>query len=374
MPECAIRVDVLPARLGDCLIVECPRVGRPPWRMVIDGGPPDTWPILRSRLDALHGDDRRVDLVVITHVDSDHIGGVIPLLHQGVPGLVIGDVWFNGPPHLPDPSTRRTRSIRQGEQVTTLLMSHPSLQATGVRAAPPVPWNDMVGGAPVATADGGDIVTVGIPGGPRLTVLSPTMKRLAFLSKKWRTALDEALRRESIQPIAPVPPPPIPSNLETLAQTPTVADGSAANGSSIALLVEFGGATALLTGDAFANVLGAALVGLARSRNQETVPVDLFKLPHHGSRANITAELLGRAPARHYVVSSNGDTFGHPDDVALARVAIAAPPDSTIWFNYANDRTLRWANPQLESAYGYRTAYPAAAGRGLRIELPRTSR
>ena len=368
MPECAIRVDVLPARLGDCLIVECPRVGLPPWRMVIDGGPPDIWPTLRSRLDALHGDDRRVDLVVITHVDSDHIGGLIPLFCQGVPGLSIGDVWFNGPPHLPGPGTR---SIRQGEQVAELLMAHPSWLATGMREAPQIPWNEMVGGAPVATANGGDIVTVDIAGGPRLTVLSPTMHRLAHLSAKWQAALDEALRTTPIQPSVPVPPPPIPSNLKALAETSTAADGSAANGSSIALLLEFGGATALLTGDAFANVLGAALVGLARSRNQETIPVDLFKLPHHGSRANITAELLARAPARHYVVSSNGDRFGHPDDVALARVVLAAPPDSTIWFNYANDRTLRWANPRLASTYGFRAAYPAVAGRGVRIELPK---
>ena len=42
----AIRIEVLPARMGDCLLVECPREQGRPWRMLVDGGPPDTWPLL----------------------------------------------------------------------------------------------------------------------------------------------------------------------------------------------------------------------------------------------------------------------------------------------------------------------------------------
>lgn len=362
MDECAIRVDVLPARLGDCLIVECPRPGRRPWRMVVDGGPPDAWPTLRTRLDALRGDDRRVDLVVITHIDSDHIGGLIPLFREGVPGLVIDDVWFNSPPPR--------RSVRQGELVAALLLARRSAVATGRAAAPPLPWNDLTGGAPVSADEQGGSVVVDVPDGPRLTVLSPTMKRLACLFDKWDEAVARAERGERDEPDAPPPPPADLTDLAELARTRTDADRSVANGSSIALLLEYRGATALLTGDAFANVLGAALLGLTRSRNRETIPVDLFKLPHHASRANVTTELLALAPARHYVASSNGDRFGHPDDVALARVAVAAPPQATIWFNYANDHTLRWSDSSLQSTYGYRAAFPDTAGLGLRIELP----
>jgi beta-lactamase superfamily II metal-dependent hydrolase len=362
MDECAIRVDVLPARLGDCLIVECPRPGRRTWRMIVDGGPPDAWPALRTRLDALRGDDRRVDLVVITHIDSDHIGGLIPLFREGVPGLVIDDVWFNSPPPR--------RSVRQGELVAALLRARRSAAATGRAAAPTQPWNDLTGGAAVSVAEQGDLMDVDIPDGPRLTVLSPTTKRLAFLFAKWDEAVSRAERGEPDEPDAPPPPPADLTNLTALARTRTDADRSVANGSSIALLLEYRGATALLTGDAFANVLGAALYGLTRSRKRGTIPVDLFKLPHHASRANVTTELLALAPARHYVVSSNGDRFGHPDDIALARVVLAAPPEATIWFNYANDHTLRWSDSRLESTHGYRAAFPDAAGRGLRIELP----
>ena len=46
----AIRLEVLPARLGDCLLVECLRENGAPWRMLVDGGPPDTWPLLEAQV------------------------------------------------------------------------------------------------------------------------------------------------------------------------------------------------------------------------------------------------------------------------------------------------------------------------------------
>src|SRR5689334_14820713 len=90
----AITFEALPARLGDCLLIECHREGERPWRALIDGGPPDTWPTLRARLNRLPRADRRLDLVVVTHIDSDHIGGMLPFFES--PPVEVGDVWFNG--------------------------------------------------------------------------------------------------------------------------------------------------------------------------------------------------------------------------------------------------------------------------------------
>ena len=97
----AIRIEALPARLGDCLLVECLRPGTRPWRMLVDGGPPDTWPLLAARLERLPVDDRRLDVVVITHIDSDHIGGMLPFFQSEFAQQNVGQVWFNGFQHLP---------------------------------------------------------------------------------------------------------------------------------------------------------------------------------------------------------------------------------------------------------------------------------
>ena len=142
------------------------------------------------------------------------------------------------------------------------------------------------------------------------------------------------------------------------------------NGSSIALLLEHRGASVVLGADAFGAVLGAGLSGVAARRGVAHLPVDAFKLPHHGSKGNVVEALLKVAPARHYVVSSNGDVFHHPDDQAVARVVMHAPPGATLWFNYRNPRTERWAEPALRAQHGYRTAYPDDPSRGVVLELP----
>ena len=76
----AIRVEVLPARLGDCILVECRRGHDRPWRMLVDGGPQDTWSHLESRLRRLP--DPNVDVAVVSHIDSDHIGGFLPFIQS----------------------------------------------------------------------------------------------------------------------------------------------------------------------------------------------------------------------------------------------------------------------------------------------------
>lgn len=359
----AIRIEVLPARLGDCLLVECRRDGGdPPWRMLVDGGPPDCWATtLRPRLARLPADQRRLDLVVVTHIDSDHIGGLIPFFRDDTLDLEIGDVWFNGHLHLPDRVTGESRSVGQGEQLTTELL--------GDDTAPAHPWNKAFCGGPVTTSEDGAFVEVPTAAGePRLTLLSPTSKRLAILGVGWEEWLDRARGGEDDDGEPPPAPPPL-GDLVTLAATPASSDPSAPNGSSIALLVEHRGASCVLAADAFGTVLVQALAGLAVQRGLDSLPVDAVKLPHHGSRNNLPVALMQAVTARHWLVSSNGDRFGHPDDVALARVVTRARPGSTLWFNYRNERTARWDDPVLRQRHGYDVRFPDRAGDGAVLEL-----
>jgi hypothetical protein len=161
-------------------------------------------------------------------------------------------------------------------------------------------------------------------------------------------------------------------DLHGLADERTPRDTSVPNGSSIALLVEHRGASIVLGADAYGSVLTEALQGVARARGSETLTVDAMKLPHHGSDANVDAALLEAAPASHYLVSTNGDVFGHPDDAALARVVVGAPAGPSLWFNYRTPRTERWADPRLVEAHGHRVAFPEPghADAGAVIDLP----
>jgi hypothetical protein len=79
--------------------------------------------------------------------------------------------------------------------------------------------------------------------------------------------------------------------------------------------------------------------------------------------------VLALVPARHYVISSNGDRFHHPDDVALARVATVGEWKRTMWFNYGTDVNLRWGDETLTRIYPFEAEYPGPGCSGVRIEL-----
>ena len=92
-------IEMLPADNGDCLWVE---YGDPqaPRRILIDGGISGTYNDIIARVgDA--GGACIFELVVISHVDIDHIDGIVKFLENLPPGVEIKEIWFNGWRHLP---------------------------------------------------------------------------------------------------------------------------------------------------------------------------------------------------------------------------------------------------------------------------------
>lgn len=352
----AVVLDVLPAGYGDCLVVTCSTV-RGPWRMLVDTGPDETYPALRKRLLRIprsSGGKRHIDLFVVTHIDHDHIGAAGLLLNDASLDLSFGDVWFNAPPQP------LARGVAEGQSLARILGAGP------VR----LPWNAAWSGKPVVTPGQAGGVELRGEGLPTLTVLSPTPQRLDDLYKVWAREL-ERLRRKERE--APEPEPPITRGpqptLEELANRPTALDGSVPNGSSIAILLEHRGASVLLAADAFSPVLAPAIKALCERRGLEgCLEVDVHKLSHHGSRANVTSDLVRVVKAKHYVVSTNNTHFAHPNDEALARVIVEGNRP-TLWFNYDTPKNRRWANPLMRGHHGYQVRYPNRTGAGVTLQL-----
>lgn len=358
----AVTLEVLPAGYGDCLLVTCP-VGRRNWRLLVDTGPDETYPALKSRLAQIPPDSRgqrRIDLFIVSHIDHDHIGGAALLLRDRDLNLSFGDIWFNAPPRP------KARGVAEGAGLAALL------GAPGAE----LPWNLAFAAETVCTAGDADTVEVRRKRGePRITLLSPTPARLEALWKVWDRELERLRKKQHSEEKAQARARPRGlgvSTLEELAARDTRLDKAEPNGSSIAVLLEHRGVSVLLGADAFATVLAPALARLAQKRGS-TGPllVDAFKLSHHGSSANVTKELFAAVQAKHYVVSTNGAIFDHPDDEAVARTILFGGLGACLWFNYRNPRKSRWSDPATVSQYGIAVKLPdeAKAG-GVTIELP----
>ena len=264
-------------RHGDCLWIEYGDASAT-HRWLVDCGTAPTAAGLRRRVESLPKKDRQFELLVLSHIDADHIGGVLPFLNEVKNGMRFGDVWFNGWRHVSG-----QLGAKQGEMFSSALQDLN------------LPWNQWRQGHAIVV-EGGDLPEHTLPGGMKLTLLSPRREQLAKLAPAW----SRELKKAGLVPGAHVDyssflrgTPSTSTDVDKLADTPFASDAAAPNGSSIALLAEFGGASALLGADAHAPVLVKSVRKLLRQRGVERLRLDAFKVSHHASQNNLSH----RAPA-----------------------------------------------------------------------------
>ena len=364
-------VEMLPARQGDAILL---RWGEDEHAhaMLVDAGPIHAYDDVVARLRELP--NPRLDLLVMTHVDADHVEGTIRLVSDRGLGLVIDEVWFNGAVHLTD-----ELAPVHGEILGTVI-EHRGL-----------PWNTRLGGRAVRLPDAGPPTEVEVCCGLRLTVLAPTRESLVALRDDWESALarhhlefnseETALaaleKRKRLVPEESYLTPEDDDDaylsggsldVGHLADERSGADHSKPNASSIVLLAEVGSHSVLLAGDTTVEALGPGLARLLAARDLEALPLTAFKLPHHGSQNNISAELVEALPAQHYLFSSNGAYFGHPDPETVATVLEYGPPDLTLCFNYEQSSSAMWNDDRLREAHGYSVQFPEDQPGLLRVQ------
>ncbi|TAH42175.1 MAG: hypothetical protein EYC67_16290, partial [Betaproteobacteria bacterium] len=183
-----LRIEMLPAAHGDCLWIEYGS-GRQIHRILIDGGPAHAYPALRERILHLPADDRHFDLLVITHIDGDHIEGIVRLLQDAeVLNCTFDRIWFNGRDQLnavPDPAGAPLGAL-QGEMLGVLIADYEARIGSRV-------WNAGLPGAMAAIDRRQPGLPVAeLPGGCRLTLLSPDHERLLELKDRWADELRAA--------------------------------------------------------------------------------------------------------------------------------------------------------------------------------------
>jgi Metallo-beta-lactamase superfamily len=362
-----LTVEMLPGGNGDALWIELGDEAAPR-RILVDGGTDGTWEAgLRERVAALPPGDRHFELVVVTHVDADHIDGVLGLLREEELGISCGDVWFNGWRHLPDTPLESLGPV-EGEQLTDLIL------------AEAMPWNAAFQGRAVGVPNEGPLPRIELGDDLALTILSPGAEQLARLKPVWRKAVVDA-GLEPGQPRAEPTDEPAPGGLErlgpdqppdvdALARSPFTSDTAAPNGSTIAFLLEHGGRSLLLTGDAFPGVLARSLQRLSAERELDgRVPVDALKVPHHGSHANVSSELLAGLDCGRFLFSSNGAHTRHPHPEAVARALAAAPDGAQLLFNYRSRFNEIWDDDGLRDRHAYSTTYPSDGSAGLAVTV-----
>lgn len=278
--------------------------------ILIDGGNDFTY--LRDEINKIYTSGQKLNLVVVTHHDDDHISGIIKLIEAAIAGdfgdgfiekiLVNTPRKINGTINIDD---QNALSYKQAFELENLLLTYKTS------------WN-------IATNETPDMAF----GKIKLRFLSPLKTDLgkyssakgAYLTSDYRcdwgssmAALDQFISDKS-------------------------QDTSDANKTSIVILIESDDNKTLLTGDCVPKRLEAILDELVNEDPGKPLKLDYVKLPHHGSYRSLSKSILSKIDCSKFIISANGNKDYLPNKRAILKVTKFISPqnqDIEFIFNYS---------------------------------------
>jgi hypothetical protein len=329
-------LDVRRAKKGDCLLIHF-GTKADPGLVLIDGGPKGVYkPQLKPRLLEIRkarglgkNEPLPVDLLMVSHVDDDHIQGILELTRElraavGPPLVRIARLWHNSfdevigkdPKVLTDhvaaqfgaaslggdfPDDATVDAPGQEPEVVSSTLKVLASIAQGHQLrfdadALTIARNPEFGSGLILAAKG----KVDLPRGLSFKVAGPMKPELKALQKKHDDWL-KALAKEGLEPE------------DALA---AYVDKSVPNLSSLVLIAKVDKKTILLTGDARGDKVLEGLEQVGALEKGKKLHVDVLKVPHHGSSNNLETAFFKRVTADHYVLSGDGE-HGNPERESL---------------------------------------------------------
>lgn len=388
----SIFIEIFPASYGDCFLVSLESENSEPFNILIDGGfesnPYQT--TLKSRLISMKGQGKQIDLLIVTHIDTDHINGIVALLRDNENDTIIPikEIWFNGYRHFhhwkkateqlsSDQKRYLTSIIDKGipeeegiSKDNTEIGGKQGLSLTELIVDRKIPWNTHFQGNAVVTDS---VRTVPLREDIKLTLLTPTTTILDELDKKWRKDLgsefkeiDNPILTKAVEYLIAQIEREIKSKSQEISASSKELsayleesfeeDTEIPNKSSIAFILEFENKKLLFLGDSHPSDVKASL----EKWNKETTKhfFNLIKVSHHGSSGNTSPELLSLIDSNRFIISTNGGSkSNHPDLDCLARIVcrpIQEGSERTLIFNYATTSAYK---AMLNSAWQEKHKY-----------------
>jgi beta-lactamase superfamily II metal-dependent hydrolase len=362
-----MKLTLLPSDKGDCILLESPDKTT----ILIDGGMLDSYTgHVREFVGRWRQKNKRpLDLVYLSHIDQDHIAGILQLMNDLVAWRVYrhkkakGEKWpkpdFLEPPEIKglwhnafhDMVGDNAGEIASMLAASAAQLSNSSNPATlqlaaayqAIAASVPeairlsrrvsakqlnIPLNKEFGGKLAMVRTPAQNIRLNGATSPLIRILGPFKDDLENLRKVWNkwltneknkatlTKLRKSLRDEDARFDSGVVALDVDDDLGERKKV------TEENLASLMLMVEHGGKTILLTGDGhYADILRGLEHNGVLSPGKG-MHVNLLKIQHHGSEHNFKREFAKRITADHYVICGNG-LHDNPDTRVLDVLALS---------------------------------------------------
>ena len=323
-------IKLLQANNGDAIHLKIKDETSNYRNILIDGGTRDTYTYknhknktqdgaLKQLIEQIRTQKENIDLLIMTHVDDDHIGGILKWFEQDIQAKdLVKKVWFN--------SGRLISEYFKQEEIKENLLVIRNDKNFNTSILQGVAFENFIEqhniwDRKIIKSGDDDIYMFGL----KFTILSPSEDKLKLLLSKWEKEVPIVnTSRTNDYSI----------NLSELIKSDSFReDSSMHNGSSIAFIVENQDTKILFLGDAHPQPIIDSLTNMGYSP-QNPLKVDFVKLSHHGSKANTSYELLDLIQSEDFLISSNGSKHGLPDKLCLARI-INNKKKANLHFNYS---------------------------------------
>lgn len=327
----SLSIKFLKAINGDCIHISFKDSEGVIKNILIDGGldatyyksETNSYGELKTTIDNLSEQDQKINLLVLSHIDNDHINGLLKWFEMDNKAHeLIEKVWFNS-----------------GKLISEYLdePENPDLKL-GLKI-----FNDSYTGVPEALRFEDYLVKSEIwdrriiiqdsvleDSGMKIKVLSPSKKQLIRLLKEYKKKTgDEAYTSGSMKDWN--------IDLKSFIEEENEGykfsqDTSPKNGSSIALLLTYNEMNFLFLADSHPKEIVKSLKRMGYSK-ENPIELELLQVSHHGSKANNNVELIQIVKTNNYVISTDSSSHNHPHKRTLARI-IEVNPKATFHFNY----------------------------------------
>ncbi|PKP06636.1 MAG: hypothetical protein CVU10_03495 [Bacteroidetes bacterium HGW-Bacteroidetes-5] len=328
-------LKILPVFQGDSIVVNCIDDD---FSILVDTGTKRAYSkgILKSEI----AKKDKFDLLVLTHTDEDHIGGLIKYLDDKKRKQnVFTKIWFNNGEEI------NSNLAQPSTQIPEILLDDPDNLELSVSQGISLEKNlKNIGLSSNELIKAGKIFNFG---NVKITILSPDVSDLDNFLVEWNLETEKQLQMSKASDFD--------KPINELLKIKYTENGTLANKTSIAFILNYDKKSIMLMGDAYPSVIEANLRKLGYNETNKC-KLNSVKVSHHGSTYGISPSLLEIIDCKDFIISTNGSN-GLPFKECLARIVAHRKEKVFLHFNYKNEITQNIFSQQDFSDYNFELKY-----------------
>ena len=336
-----VKIFTLPANEGDFIWI-CYGENEVYNHILIDGGTKECGEEYASIIKIIDERKEKIEALVLTHVDYDHIQGAIEGICRTSDDLLkrtVKKIYFNTCRGIRRNLKETGEFLEGSDCVEDQICVNQNYKQYSVGDG--IKFLDLLSEKGLKDRLV-DYVVYGeqavLPNDAIIRFISPGEKELIKFANHWEKYERE---NEYVQYASNLDM--VKENLADLMNENLVSDQSINNASSIAFIFEYQSIKLAFLGDARPSV---CLQGIKKINDANYLEVDLLKLSHHGSRSNTSDPLLKTIKTNNYLLSTNGHHKKVPNKVVLSHLLKnAGEKDINLYCNYD------WYNTEYHEKY-----------------------